>query len=106
MARPARRKGHLRRAGAHARRSRGRARMNALAALAFALAGIHVGHARVLHVGYAPAWNPSGERIAFVTRGDLWTVDADGRHRAKIVDDADDPAWSPNGRRIAFTRGA
>ena len=78
--------------------------MNALAALAFALAGIHVGGDRVMQVGYAPAWNPSGDRIAFVTHGNLWTADADGTHRAQLVEEADDPAWSPNGRRIAFTR--
>ena len=75
-----------------------------LAALAFALAGIHVGGARVMPIGYAPAWSPSGERLAFVTRGNLWTADADGSHRAELVEDADQPAWSPNGRRIAFAR--
>ena len=79
--------------------------MNALAALAFALAGIHVGGDRVMQVGYAPAWSPSGERIAFVTGGNLWTADADGTHRAELAEQADEPAWSPNGRRIAFTRG-
>jgi hypothetical protein len=79
--------------------------MNTLAALAFALAGIHVGGTRVLQIGYAPAWSPSGERIAFVTKGDLWVADADGRHRGLLVRDGTDPAWSPNGRRLAFTRG-
>ncbi len=79
--------------------------MNALAALAFALFGIHVGAQRVLPVGYAPAWRPDGQRIAFVTRGDLWVADADGSHRGRLLDDADQPAWSPNGRRLAFTRG-
>jgi hypothetical protein len=78
--------------------------MNAIAALAFALAGIHVGAARVMPIGYAPAWSPSGERIAFVTKGDLWVADADGTHRNLLARDADTPAWSPNGRRIAFTR--
>ena len=78
--------------------------MSTLAALAFALAGIHVGADRVLPVGYAPAWSPSGERIAFVTKGNLWVADVDGTHRGEIVRDADDPAWSPNGRRLAFTR--
>jgi len=78
--------------------------MNTLAALAFALAGIHVGSARVLPIGYAPAWSPSGERITFVTKGDLWVADADGTHRDLLVRDADTPAWSPNGRRIAFVR--
>ena len=60
--------------------------MNELAALAFALVGIHVGAHRVLPVGYAPAWSPDGERIAFVTQGDLWVADADGTHRGALVD--------------------
>jgi hypothetical protein len=75
-----------------------------LAALAFALTGIHVGGERVLPIGYAPAWSPSGDRIAFVTRGNLWVADADGTHGAELLEDADQPAWSPNGRRIAFVR--
>jgi hypothetical protein len=77
--------------------------MNGLAIL-FALAGIHVGSHRVLPIGYAPAWSPDGARIAYVTKGDLWTADADGTHRAMLVREADQPAWSPNGRRLAFTR--
>jgi hypothetical protein len=77
--------------------------MTALAALAFALAGIHVGAERVLPIGYAPAWSPTGERIAFVTKGNLWVADADGTHRGELVRGADDPAWAPNGRRLAFT---
>jgi hypothetical protein len=78
--------------------------MSTLAALAFALAGIHVGADRVMPIGYAPAWSPNGERIAFVTKGNLWVADADGTHRGQLVRDAGDPAWSPNGRRFAFTR--
>jgi hypothetical protein len=78
--------------------------MSTLAALAFALAGIHVGSARVMPIGYAPTWSPSGERIAFVTKGNLWVADADGTHRGELVRDAGTPAWSPNGRRLAFTR--
>ncbi len=79
--------------------------MNGLAALAFALLGIHVGAHRVLPIGYAPAWSPDGQRIAFVTRGNLWVADADGTHRGELASDADQPAWSPNGRRLAFERG-
>jgi dipeptidyl aminopeptidase/acylaminoacyl peptidase len=78
--------------------------MNALAALAFTLGGIHVGAHHVMHIGYAPAWSPSGARIAFVTKGDLWVADADGTHQGLLVAEANNPAWSPNGRRIAFTR--
>ena len=62
--------------------------MNGLAALAFALLGIHVGAHRVLPIGYAPAWSPDGQRIAFVTRGDLWVADADGTHPGKLLSDA------------------
>ncbi len=78
--------------------------MNVLAALAFALFGIHVGAHRVLPIGYAPAWSPDGQRIAFVTRGSLWVADADGTHSGRLTGRADQPAWSPNGRRLAFMR--
>ncbi len=78
--------------------------MRTLVALAFSLFGIHIGAARVLDVGYAPAWSPDGARIAYASRGDLWVADRDGTHRGLIVHVADQPAWSPNGRRIAFTR--
>jgi hypothetical protein len=79
--------------------------VHALASLVFALAGIHVGSERLLPFGYAPAWSPSGARIAYVTRGDVWVADADGTHQGRIVRDADTPAWSPDGRRLAFVRG-
>lgn len=78
--------------------------MRALASLAFALAGIHVGTHHAIPVGYAPAWSPNGLRLAYVTRGDLWVADADGTHRSLLVTTADDPAWMPNGRRLAFSR--
>jgi hypothetical protein len=76
-----------------------------VAVIAFALFGVHVGPTRLLSVGYAPAWSPDGERIAYVTRGDLWVMDRDGAHRSLLLKNADDPAWGPNGRRLAFVRG-
>jgi hypothetical protein len=79
--------------------------VTALAALAFALAGIHVGGHQVLGVGYAPAWSPNAMRLAYVTRGDLWVMDADATHRALLVRHADRPSWAPDGRHLAFTRG-
>jgi hypothetical protein len=76
-----------------------------LAAIAFALLGIHVGPQRVVPVGYAPAWSANGARIAFVTRGNLWVADADGTHRGLLVSNANDPAWAPGGKRLTFARG-
>src|SRR5204862_897291 len=97
-------RGDVRRARVHPRRSRHGPRVRTLAALAYVLGGIHAGGHRVLPVGYAPAWSPNAERIAYVTRGDLWVADRDGTHRALLVKHADQPAWSPNGRRLAFSR--
>jgi hypothetical protein len=77
-----------------------------IAALAFALFGIHVGAHRVIPVGYEPAWTANAYRLAYVTRGDLWVADADGSHRSFLAADATNPAWSPNGKRLAFERGA
>lgn len=76
-----------------------------LAALAFALFGIHSGTHRTIPAGYAAAWSANAERIAYVSRGDLWVADADGTHRALLVANANDPAWAPNGKRLAFSRG-
>ena len=60
-----------------------------------------------------PAWSPDGTRIAY-TRLDetldtreLWLVDADGTHPARVAIPADvsvrEPRWSPDGTRISFT---
>ncbi len=73
-------------------------------ALAFATAsGVYVdGHKAAL--GHGPAWTPDGRRIAFVQRGDVWVMDADGTRRARLVRAGDEPAWAPDGRRLAFVR--
>jgi Tol biopolymer transport system component len=58
-----------------------------------------------------PDWSPDGKRIAFVSdvadgRGDIWTMDADGRNKVRITRDDDshdyNPAWSPDGRWIIY----
>jgi hypothetical protein len=77
--------------------------VKALALLAFALAGIHVGTQRVVPFGESPSWSPNGVQLAFASRGELWIADADGSQRVQLAR-GDRPAWSPDGRHIAFER--
>jgi Lysyl oxidase/WD40-like Beta Propeller Repeat len=62
---------------------------------------------RVYAYGFAPAWNATGKRLAFVLRGDVWAMDADGTHLAQLTHtDAaeEEPQWSPDGRSLVFER--
>ncbi|MDQ3804922.1 MAG: S9 family peptidase [Acidobacteriota bacterium] len=52
-----------------------------------------------------PRWSPDGRRLAFVTGGQIWTMDAAGGDRRQVTSistGAADPVWSPDGRLIAF----
>ncbi|MBA3321132.1 MAG: PD40 domain-containing protein, partial [Pyrinomonadaceae bacterium] len=52
-----------------------------------------------------PRWSPDGQRIAFVTGGQLNVMDATGGGVKKITTistSAGDPVWSPDGKMIAF----
>ena len=53
-----------------------------------------------------PRWSPEGKRIAFVTGGQVWTMEDDGDNKdqvTKISTSAAAPVWSPDGNWIAFT---
>jgi dipeptidyl aminopeptidase/acylaminoacyl peptidase len=55
----------------------------------------------------APAFSPSGKRVAFARYGaGIFTIDPDGTRLRRLTAGPRDayPAWSPNGRRIAFVR--
>lgn len=56
-----------------------------------------------------PRWSPDGLRLAYLDKGNLWIMDANGSHKTKITSQA--PAytdaratWSPNGRYLAFVK--
>src|SRR5687767_2826595 len=55
----------------------------------------------------APRWSPDGKKIAFVTGGQIWTMDSDDggdkEQVTKISSGAGGPEWSPDGKWIAFT---
>lgn len=54
----------------------------------------------------SPRWSPDGKRIAYVSGGQIWKMDADGDDKeqvTKISTGADGPVWSPDGKWIAFT---
>ena len=58
--------------------------------------------------GRDPAWSPAGKRLAFVRKGHVHVMNADGTKlrqvtRGKSVEDSG-PSWSPDGRQIAFIR--
>ncbi len=63
----------------------------------------------------SPEWSPDGQRILymawsnhmFVSSGDIYVIDADGRNAQQLISAFDYtynslPTWSPDGRQILF----
>ncbi len=56
-----------------------------------------------------PAWSPSGSRIAFASRGQIWVSDADGRNVRSLTRGAGerrDPSWTADEKQIVFVNGS
>ncbi|MDI6101545.1 hypothetical protein QLQ12_23275 [Actinoplanes sp. NEAU-A12] len=54
------------------------------------------GHAR-------PRWSPNGQQLAFLKKGQLWAMKADGTGQRQLATrTAAGPSWSPDGKWIAF----
>ena len=56
----------------------------------------------------APAWSPSGSRIAFACRGDLWTASPEGGDARRLTEGEShdrDPSWSADEKRIVYCSG-
>ncbi len=53
-----------------------------------------------------PTFNPKGDRIAFIRKGQLWTMTPDGTDAKAVVAEKKviDYDWSPDGKHIAFSR--
>ena len=57
--------------------------------------------------GLAPNWSPHGSEIAFIRKGKLYVIGANGKGLRRVGGrrfsfDADDVTWSPNGRFLAY----
>lgn len=57
----------------------------------------------------SPVWNPDGDKLAFVNKGDVFVVSSDGSglrqlsHTPRAIEDR--PRWSPDGTQLAYTSG-
>jgi len=58
-----------------------------------------------------PRWSPDGRQLAYLNRGNLWIMNANGSHKHQITSGAPRftdgrPSWSPSGRYLAFVKTA
>jgi len=52
--------------------------------------------------GRYPVWSPNGSKIVYAGAG-IWTMNANGTSKTRIVTEGMMPTWAPDGSRILFT---
>jgi len=59
--------------------------------------------------GADPSMSPAGNRVAYVSGGQIWTADLNGANPTQVTNEASaafsNPTWSPDGLTIAFNSG-
>jgi hypothetical protein len=77
----------------------------------FSIKSDGTGLRKLTRAGHAsgPRWSPNGTKLAFIDRGNLWIMNANGSEKRRITDAAPRytdgrPTWSPNGRYLAFVK--
>jgi Tol biopolymer transport system component len=71
---------------------------------------LYVGRRRISHAARtadSPTWSPQGDRLAFVSGGDVYVVDADGGSQHRLthgVGTSLSPEWSADGAWMVFER--
>jgi dipeptidyl aminopeptidase/acylaminoacyl peptidase len=75
--------------------------------LAVYLVSVDGGDARKLDDGAGPALHPSGERLAYVKKGEVWQIalddpEAEGEKLFTVRGSVRDLAWSPAGDKLLF----
>jgi WD40-like Beta Propeller Repeat len=58
----------------------------------------------VLCCNDTPVWSHDGTRFAWIHRGDLWTIHADGTSDRRLATRASLPSWSPDDAQLVFER--
>lgn len=62
------------------------------------------GAATLISSGGDPAWSPNGQKLAYVSGGNIYTANADGTNQLVFANGATQPTWSSDNTTVAFVR--